>query len=177
MSCLGHAEDGESHQPKGEQYDADQVIRKLAPRREPRRVVEERREHGQEHKIRIQRDPRNARNKADEQSADDEHDGIGRLELFSYPAKEDDKEQKKQEHDLHRVNAARLHGVAILIAISFVGKLCTRMNRDFTAPPLSRNSSGKLLSAGDVPQIHDCIGAPRTPCLGASVEFARVLQS
>lgn len=78
-------EDGEADQSKGEQQDADEVVVEIAPGGVSGGGVEQGREDGKEDEIRVEGNVGNTGDEAEEQSADDHDDQVGRALIQNWP--------------------------------------------------------------------------------------------
>src|SRR5262249_46246089 len=73
---------------------------------EPGSREEQRRQHNQKNDIGIQHNSRNAGDKTEQQSRDDQHDGIGCLQLARQSSEACHEKHEQENNDLRRLNAA-----------------------------------------------------------------------
>ncbi len=104
-----HTKYGERNQTKCQKQNADQIVGKFTPRGEPGRTVKQRRQDHKKDHIRIQIDPGDSRDKAEQQSANDQNNRIRSLQLLCQDTEYHDEQQHKQEDDLECMNIC-LHG-------------------------------------------------------------------
>ncbi len=103
-----HAEHSEGDKAKGEKEDADQVEFKIAPGGQPSCGVQKRGQDDEKNHVGIQGDCGDAGNEADEQTGDDEDDGIRRLEFARESGENDDEEKEEEKDNFDLVDAAAL---------------------------------------------------------------------
>ncbi len=107
----GDAANGEDDETEGEHGDADEVVAEVAPGGGESGGEQERRKDYQENHIWIQGDVRHAGKEAEDEAADDENDGVGRLETLCESGQARDEEQEEEKNKFDAVDAGCLHGL------------------------------------------------------------------
>jgi hypothetical protein len=86
------------------------VVAEVAPGRDVGGGKEERRQDDKENDVWVELEVRSPREKAEDQSADDEDDRVGNLEAFGEGGETGDKEEEEKENGFDAVDAGGLHG-------------------------------------------------------------------
>ena len=108
---MGNANHRKGDQSECQQENAYQVVRELAPRGEPSGTVKKRWQDHEKDQIRAKFYLRDARNKAQQQSADDKHDRVRHGQFSRECPKRYNEQKQQQKYDLNAVNAVCQHVV------------------------------------------------------------------
>jgi hypothetical protein len=106
----GDAADGENDEAEREHGDADEVVAEVAPGGGEGGGKKKRREDHEEDDVGIQLDMRGAREKAEDEAADDENDGVRHLKAFGESGQACDEKQEEEKNQFDAVDAGGLHG-------------------------------------------------------------------
>ena len=137
----GDAANGEDDETESEHGDADEVVAEVAPGGGESRGEEQRGKDYEENHVGIQGDVRYAGKEAEDQAADDENDGVGRLETFCESGQACDEEQEEEKNQFDAVDAGCLHGFGGL-------KITARRRGDKETERKAHDEDGGVVATG-----------------------------
>jgi len=106
---FGDPDNGESHQAKGQENNADQVEGELPPGSEPRRAVKQRRQNDEKHQVGIEANFRNPGKEAQQKTGNHQDDRIGDRQLPRQQPEHHHEQQQQQKYDFDVLNTMSRH--------------------------------------------------------------------